>query len=323
MRRTILSAAAPACLLIGLTPVAASAASAPGGAATATAAQAGSLVGISNTGARADNTQAQAQAAVITVGGQPVLGTGGSQSSDGENGGALADTGSGAPIHAQVAPWHTKAHGMTNSAHRTSSASAAAASADVPSVVKADVLKSDSQADHESARSTASSTSEALDLGLGDSAHLVLLHSEVSSAGKGHSYLVGLNGTEIGTGDQLGKICAVAAPDLVALSCLTASGGVANGVTSGAAQVAGATTLVGLTNPAALFSAAANFGPTPMPQPILPAVAPAVLPIDTTRAVAPAAAPGELPRTGSAPLSLGLSGLTALLGGLFLRRKTR
>ena len=53
MRRTILSAAALACLLIGLSPVAASADVAPAGNATATAAQVSNLVGISSTGATA------------------------------------------------------------------------------------------------------------------------------------------------------------------------------------------------------------------------------------------------------------------------------
>jgi len=57
MRRSMLSAAAPACLLIGLTPVAASADAAPPGSATAAAAQVSNLVGISSTGATADPTK--------------------------------------------------------------------------------------------------------------------------------------------------------------------------------------------------------------------------------------------------------------------------
>ena len=326
MRRTLLFAAAPACLLIGLSPTAASALDAPGGSASATAAQVSDLVGISSTGAHADSTKAQAEAAVIKVGGQPLLGTGGSASSDGDHGGALLDTGATGPIRAQVAPWHTKASGMAGATHRTSTASAALARAEVPDAVRADVLKSDSTADHTTAQSTASSTSEALNLALlGDSLHLILLHSEVTSVGQGHSYLVGLNGTEIGTNDQLGKTCALSAPDLLSLSCLTASGGAVNGVTSGASQVAGATTAVGL-NPVSLFNAAASFGPTPLPEPVVPAVTNTVLPADTSRAVAPAAATttsssgADLPRTGTAPLGLAVSGLTALLGGLIVRR---
>src|SRR4051812_47752204 len=82
MRRTILSAAAPACLLIGFTPVAASADAAPPGNATAAAAQVSNLVGISKTGASADRTKAGAQAAVVSIGGQPALGTGGSQTTE-------------------------------------------------------------------------------------------------------------------------------------------------------------------------------------------------------------------------------------------------
>ena len=90
MRRHILFAAAPACLLLCL-PVAAHADVAPPGAATATALRVGSLVGVSTTGAAADPNTADAHAAVIELGGAPILGTGGSQASTGESGGALLD----------------------------------------------------------------------------------------------------------------------------------------------------------------------------------------------------------------------------------------
>src|SRR5258706_9485082 len=205
MRRTILSAAAPACLLIGLSPVADSSDVAPAGYATATAAQVSNLVGISSTGATADPTKSDARATVVSVGGQPVAGTGGSQSREGETGGALLDTGAGLPAHVQVAPWHASAKGSPHSSHRSSQASAALARAELPGVVKAGVLTSDSQADHQSLQSSALSSSNAADLGLADTIRLVLLHSEVGSSGKGHSYLVGLNGTRIGPDDQLGK----------------------------------------------------------------------------------------------------------------------
>src|SRR5688500_19378155 len=109
MRRPILSAAAPACLLLGLTPVTAMAADAPAGQATATALKAGSLVGISETGAKADPGQSEGRASVISVGGQPLLDTGGSQPTEGESAGALVDTGQAAPARAQVAPWKASA----------------------------------------------------------------------------------------------------------------------------------------------------------------------------------------------------------------------
>jgi len=314
------SAAAPACLLIGLTPVAASADAAPPGSATAAAAQVSNLVGISSTGATADPSRSDARATVVGVGGQPVAGTGGSQPEEGESRGALLDTGT-LPAHVQVAPWHASAKGSPASSRRSSRASAAAARAEVPSVVKAGVLTSDSQAAHEWQQSSALSSSNAIDLGLADAFRLVLLHSEVGSSGKGHSYLVGLNGTEIGTDDQLGKGCALNAAGVASLSCLTASGGVANGITSGAAEVAGVNTVLGL-NPVSAFSTAASSGlGTPS---ILSSVAAALPSIDTARSVNPApslaaAATGTLPRTGVAGVSLAASALAALLSGLVLR----
>ena len=172
----------------------------------------------------------------------------------------------------------------------------------MPGGGKVGVLTSDSQAEHSPEQSTATGTSDALNMGLGDTTRLVLLHSEVSSTGKGHSYLVGLNGTEIGTDDQLGKSCALDASGVASLSCLTASGGTANGLTRGAAEVLGVQTALGL-NPVAAFSTAASSGTGSTPPPsILPVVANPVAAAETARTVtpAPASAPAALPRTGVA-----------------------
>ena len=323
MRRILLSAAAPACLLIGLTPLAALADAAPAGNATATAAQVTGLVGISTTGAAADPTRAGAHAAVLNLDGQPLLGTGGSQTTQGESGGALLDTGAGLPVQAQVAPWHAAATGSSSSAKRSSRASAALTRVAAPGVLQAGVLTSDSQASHETAQSTALSTSEALDLSLADLARVVLLHSEVGSSGKGHSYLLGLNGTEIGTDDQLGAACALDAAGVASLACLSASGGVANNLTSGLAEIIGVKTALGL-DPVSAFSAAASSG-TGSVASILPAV-PTVLPAtETARSVSPAAATttstsaAALARTGVAALSMAAAALAALLSGLALR----
>jgi hypothetical protein len=322
MRRSILSAAAPACLLIGFTPVAASANPAPTGNATATAAQVSSLVSVSSTGAQADPSKAEARAAVISIGGHPALGTGGSQAGEGESGAALFDTGDKLPAKLQVAPWKANARGTASAGKRTSHASAALARVEVPSVAKLGVLTSDAQAEHVTEKSSGTSTSDAADLTLLDTTRVVLLHSEVSSAGKGHSYLVGLSGNEIGTDEQLGRspVCSLDA-GVASLTCLTASGGVANGITSGAAEVAGVKTALGL-NPVAAFATTATSGPgTPS---ILPSVGAAV-PVETSRAAAavapaaPAPAQGTLPRTGVAIVSAAASALAALLSGLVLR----
>ena len=125
MRRTMLSAAAPACLLLGLSPVAAAADVAPPGNATATAAQVSNLVGISSTGASADASRDEAHAAVVSLGGKPALGTGGAQSQEGSSGGALLDTSDKPlPVRLKVAPWHTSINRTPRTSHRSSTRNA-------------------------------------------------------------------------------------------------------------------------------------------------------------------------------------------------------
>lgn len=328
MRRLALYAAAPACLLLGL-PVAARADLAPPGAATATALQVGSLIGVSNTGAAANPSTADAHAAVIELGGAPVLGTGGSQASTGDSGGALLDTGASLPAQVQVAPWHASATGSSATSNRSSKASAAAARAGIPNVADLGVLQSQSSAQHTSARSTGAGSSDGIDLGLADVARLILLHSEVSSEGQGHSYLVGLNGTEIGTNDQLGQTCALNAADLLTLSCLKASGGLAGGLIGGSSDILGITTpLAAALDPVTAFSATSSSGTGSEPISILPATGTPVPSTETARTVAPAASTSpsvggqilaKLPRTGAAAAALAMAALAALLSGAALR----
>ena len=323
MRRHVLSAAAPACLLLGLTPATAGAAVAPPGEASAAAARVSNLVGVSSTGASASDSQGDAEAAVVTLQGKPVLdNTGGSQSGKGQTGGALVDTGSAQAPRIKVAPWEASAEGTKGSGKRESRASAAAAEVEVPDTVKVGVLTSDSRAVHEDQRSTGTSSSNAADVALSDKTRLVLLHSEVDSNANGHSYLVGLAGNEIGTEESVGELCALDAAGVAAVSCLTASGGVANGITTGTAEVLGVQTTVGL-NPASAFATSASTaaGSITPPPTILESVAEASLPAAETPRAAPLVTPAaELPRTGVAAGSLAASGLTGLLSGLALRR---
>ena len=328
MRRYALYAVAPACLLIGLTPLAARAELAPPGTASATALQVGSLIGVSDTGATANPSTSNAEASVVDVGGQTVLGLGGSQPSTGESGGSLLDTGATLPAQVQVAPWAASATGSPSSASRSSQASAAVARANAPGVVKADVLQSSSQASHTSERSVGASSSDAADLSVLDVARLVLLHSEATSEGTGHSYLVGLNGTEIGTDDQLGATCALNVPGLLGLSCLTASGGAAGGLTSAAAELLGVTSVVTPLDPVAAFTAAASSGTGSAPVSILPdasassagEAARAMSPAEVADTTVAGETTGRLPRTGTALASLAASALAALLAGGGLRR---
>ena len=250
MRRSLFLIAAPACLLLAA-PFAAQASRdgliAPPGSATATALSLVDLVDVSTTGAQATPESSSAQATVLQVGGEPVLGLGGAQSGPGSSDGALLDTGATLPAQVQVAPWEASA--ASSDTERSSRGSAAAARAQVPEVLQVDVLESESQATHTDDKSTGAGTSNGVDLGLLDFLRIVLFHSEVNSEGTGGSYLVGLNGTEIGSNEQLGQICSLLAHPLLSVSCLTATGGVAGG-TSEVAKVAS-----GLLPPVELASA--------------------------------------------------------------------
>jgi LPXTG-motif cell wall-anchored protein len=304
-----------------MTPVAATAAEAPAGNATATALQVTDQIGVAKTGAKAGSDNAEGKAAVLSIGDQAVLGTGGTQPSEGESKGALVDTGTAAPVRVEVAGWNASATGTKSSAKRSSKSSARAAGVEGPNGIKASVLSSSSQAEHTTEKSTALSTSDAADVAIGDTLRLVLLHSEVGSTGKGASYLVNLNGTKIGTDEDTTKVCNLEVPGVAALSCLTASGGVAEGITSGSAEVLGVKTALGL-DPTAAFATSASSGLGSVQTPILTAVAETIAPAETPR-VSTATTDAELPRTGTAAASLAASGLAALLSGSALRRFRR
>jgi hypothetical protein len=323
MRRPIISAAAPACLLLGLTPMSAAADVAPAGTANAAAARVSDVAGVSNSRATANDSSANAQATVISVHDKPVLGTGGAQNTNGETGGALLDTGKTLPAQARVAPWKASAKESKESkgsTKRASRASAAAAEVEVPETAKVGLLTSEAAAEHTNVKSTGKSSSDAADISVGNTIHLVLLHSEVDDSAKGSTHLVGLNGTEIGTDEQF-KNCALDASGVLSLSCLTVSGGVADGITSGEAEVLGVETALGL-NPVSAFTAA---GTTALGTPsILESVAEAVPVPEAPRAAAatppaPTGSAARLPRTGVAAISLAVSALAGVLTGLLLR----
>jgi len=344
MRRHALRIAIPACAAaVGMAPVAAHAdiVPAPPSHASGVAAQVGSLLDLSRTDATADPGAPSAQASVIRLAGQPLLGLGGTQHGDGQTGGSLADTGSTLPVHLQVAPWHAAAAGSAGpTRHATSSA--AVARADAAHIVRAGVLTSESDASFTDQKSTGTAMSDGAHVGVFDDLNIVLLHSEVSSEGRGHSYLAGVNNTQIGTDDQLGAspLCGLAVPAVASLSCLTASGGsgIAGGATSGGAQVvnlAPAVDGLGALNPVAAFTAAATSGSGAAPT--SPAPVPAVAAGETSRAATSPAPPtgtditgqtlertsGRLPRTGANLTSLIGSALTMLLAGIGLRRLHR
>jgi pilus assembly protein FimV len=332
MRHRKILLAVPVCATaMALMPVAARAEviPAPPGHAEGVAARVGSLLDISKTGATADSGAPSAEASVVRLGDQPLLGLGGTQSGDGASGGSLADTGATLPARVQVAPWRASADG-THTATRHAQSSAAVARADVPAVARAGVLTSDSDASHTDQKSTGTAVTDGVQLTAPDIAQLVLLHSEVSTEGRGHSYLVGLNGTELGTDEQLGAspLCALDAAGVASLSCLTASGGAGAG--SPVAQVAELTPALealAAVNPVAGFTATATAGSGTPALTAAPAATPVVA-AEAARAAAPepaASAPTAvegraLARTGAAIASLAGAAVGLLAMGFALRR---
>ncbi len=335
MRRLFFSAAAPACILLAV-PVAAQAAGsgltpAPPASATATALSVADIVDVSTTGAQAGTDTSSAQATVVALGGEPLLGLGGTQSGPGTSGGALLDTGSALPAQVQVAPWEATA--SQSDTERSSRGSAAAARADVPGVLDVDVLESESRATHTDGRSTGEGFSTGFKLGLLDILRIMLFHSEVSSEGEGSSFLVGLNGTEIGSDEQLSGICALVAHPLLAVSCLDVAGGMGGG----AAEVARINSeLVPPADLASAFSVGTSGGtgdsvlgavaePAPVSAATGTAGAPEAAATETARAPDTAAAEiagGMLPRTGAGVALTALAALAIALGGA-LRKASR
>lgn len=340
MRRYRLLIAASACAVAVLSsaPAWAEMTPAPPGQASGVAVQVGSLAGVSGTGATADPSGSSAQASAISVGGQPVANLGGTQKGDGQTGGALVDTGASLPARVEVAPWQASAASAPDS--RSSQASAAALRAEVPKVVRAGVLTSESQASHRTEKSTGRAASNGADVTVLDTTHVTVLHSEVGSEDRGHSNLVAVNGAEIGTDEQLGKnpLCGLDTAGLVSVACLTASGGTVGAITTGAAEVARVTTGIDAAktlSPIAAITTAASSGsghpapivaPVPIPVPV-PTIA-ATVGAEAVRGASGVAgtqtSPGTtirtLPRTGTDTDPMAGPALAALALGVVLRR---
>lgn len=311
---------------------------APGGTAEAYALNLAKILAISHTSANASGSGTSATADPLELGGNPPAKQfGGTQSGPGTSGSALLDTGPSSQFRLALTPWTA-----TNS--QTANGSTSSAMSDIVLLDLGDqttaqsaslrVLQSKSDASWSPAASSGSSSADGAILNVGGPSGLNvdLLHSESSSTGKGSSYLVSINGNQIGSSSQVNGQCALTIPSLLSLSCVTSSGGVAGTVTSSAGEVLSATVLPStpatqqldvvksttVTNsaPVASSGSGAQTGPTPPPPP----------PTGNAGPTAPAASSGTLAFTG-----LDIGGFVALalalgLGGVGLvwwsRRKT-
>jgi len=201
------------------------------------------IVSIGHTKAGAGPNGSSATGNAIELGGQVV--SGGTATSGGKQGsGSLFDSSTTplAPLGLiQIAPWTAKAtqSGDSSSADATASlAHVHLGGGSAPGFVDLLLFGSESKADYSPAEATSSSVSDGvlLQVGQGDTPALTvdLLHAETSSDKKGSSYLLAINGNEVGSSDQVNGQCQIPIPSLLTINCLTATGGTAGQLASSA-----------------------------------------------------------------------------------------
>jgi hypothetical protein len=142
-------------------------------------------------------------------------------------------------LYLAVAPWS-----VTNNPGSSASNSSAIADllvltlgdaqANPSQSVTVKVLQSTSNANWASGQSTSNATADGAYVNAGGTSGLTLdlLHSDTSSSAPGSSYLISINGNQIGSNSQAGGQCALTIPSLLELSCLTATGGVGSTLAS-------------------------------------------------------------------------------------------
>ncbi|HET7312228.1 MAG TPA: hypothetical protein VFJ17_12985 [Mycobacteriales bacterium] len=217
---------------------------APPADAHATAVTLDDLLKIGDTGTHAGGDGSNANASAISLGGSTLIGgkTGGSQTTPGSSSGALIDTGKTQLGQLQVTPWSASASHDANGSASSADAALAHATLIDNKTLEVWLLHSHSDSSWTAGQSSSSSTSDGANVNAGDGAlQLVVLHSESKSGSKGSSYLVSINGNEIGSSDQVNGACSLAVPDVLALTCLDATGGSGSNNGSSAADTATAT----------------------------------------------------------------------------------
>lgn len=245
----LVMAACGGALVVGA-PVAAWADAAPPGTAEGAVAQVQTggqgLVSVSQTSASATDGGGTASSSVLSLPGSngqaPSSQLGGSAGPNQSTSGSLLDTGPSSSGELAVTPW--SASNTSSGSSSTSQASAAVARGTLgsgSSSASASVLQSQSDATYNGSGAGSSSGSSSTDgavLNVGGSGGLTVdvLHSDASTSGQGHTYLVGVNGNYIGTASDVGTVCKnLNIQGVAGLNCLTVSGGVGSML----AQVAG------------------------------------------------------------------------------------
>jgi hypothetical protein len=229
---------------------------APPGDASAVAASLDGVVTIAGTTAHAGSDGAKAHATALGLGGNDVVG---GSSDNGTKSGNLIATGNTPLGDVEVLPWTATASQDASSS--SSSAEAALAHANIANAIELWVLHSKSMARWQAAQSGGDSVSDGAELNLGGGAlDVKVLHSEAHSGAKGSSALLVVNGTGVVSSGDVNGSCEIPLDPLLHLICLTATGGVANGVTSSGAEVVGATLLGGQAPGAAISDTGTTAG---------------------------------------------------------------
>ena len=295
------------------------AADAPPSEATGTAASVTDTVTVGRSGAHADSGGGSATAESLRTGGAlPPTTFGGNQSGRGAARGSRLQV-VGGPATVWVLPWNTAVteDGGARRAHADSAAAAATVDETALPAVGASVLRSDSDAAHQGAQSTGQSSSDGAVFIIGkNDVVLNVLHSDASTAGQGHSYLIAINGTAIGGSDPTTAICSAVPPSVVALTCLaTTAGQGTERSTAAAASVASGRSVVSLSAVSGSQTAPAHVESTPVHQGA--DFRPAARPAGTVRGAVRAALRGGnvLPLTGYNPFTALLVALALVLVG--------
>lgn len=301
-------------LVVGAAPSWAQTTPAPPGSAEAVAVQVDELVKVAHTKAEAnpDPTTSAATANALEVGGNPPLAQLGSkQTGEGEQKNALLELGDLTSTGVHVAP--SSARVTRDGGNSTSTARAALLRLVLinPGLVAIDVLQSFSEANYTSANSTGAGSSDGVAATIAGQ-KLTLLHTEASTANGGKSYVVGINGTELITNNDVGRTTKIIdIPGLLRLNAVSVDGGPGSGLVKAAAVDAS------VANTPAVLSGVSAAG---SPNPVVTAAAPAELGAGDTGA---GSGGGGLPRTGAAVGGLLLLGAGLIGTGALVARATR
>ena len=210
---------------------------APPASASAVAADVAGVITIGSTKTTAGAGGGTAHAHALDLLGTTVAG---GDVTNGKQGGDIIATPDNPVGDLEVAPWSGSvehAGGGTQS-----QAEAALAHAGLLGVLQIWLLHSQAQSTWTPDASHGHSTSDGAEANLDDQLDVKVLHAETDSNGKGSSALLVINGTGIGTNDQLGASCALNLDPLANILCLQATGGTGkDGTTTAAAYVGNVT----------------------------------------------------------------------------------